>query len=68
MNNNNTTIKAGQVITFKVPGLEGQLFTRKVQQVCTQLWNPEYVSYNVEPVGCGTALQNVNSWDVVRVK
>lgn len=65
---NYQAIQEGQTITFKVPGHGAKLYTRKVQEVCVQRWNPEYVSFNVNPVGCGTLFHNVNAWDVVSVK
>jgi hypothetical protein len=58
-------IKEGQKITFK---RFGKTYTRKVQQVCTQLFNPEYVSFNVNKLGSGTGFTSVYPQDILSVK
>lgn len=59
------SIKEGQRITFK---RFGTTYTRKVQQVCTQSFNPDYVSFNVNKLGSGTGFTNVDAEDVISVK
>lgn len=57
-------IKKGQKITFK---RFGATYTRKIQQVCTQSFNPDYVSFNVNKLGSGTGFTNVDAEHIIKV-